>query len=195
MNLILEKCTALELLHRTFLEKFEKIEKKLEKIEAQQLIILGKINRHPKKCSIHIPQNIGCVRTSKNFKQVNLHKTRVARIEFAHRDSLIDNLEKHYGCFLVAFLREPQNQSFYRPSRQHNYVYSSKRGWEEERASYLLHRLEIISLNYFKKYMKKLRPDFKIEKFTIKKSLLIRKLTLCKDQLRESKCRKTTVPD
>ena len=197
MNQILVKCNALFSLQRTFLEKLEKIQEKLEKVEERQLLILEKIAKQPKKCrrKTFTSQNIGCVRTGKNFKDVSLHKNRVTQIEVSPKDVLSENIERHFGCYLSAFLNEPQNRSFYRPCRQHSYVYSATRGWEEERASYLLQRLEIISTKYFRKYVKKLRPTIKLEKFTIKKALLIRKLNLCKDRLRESKCIMAQAPD
>ena len=196
MNQIEEKCNAIFSLHRTFLEILKRVEEKLEKVEERQLLILEKIAK-PKKTrrTTHIPQNIGCVRTGKNFKEVKLHKNRVTQIEVSHKEVLSKNIQRHFGCYLLAFLNEPQNRSFYRPCRQHSYVYSATRGWEEERASYLLQRLEIISTKYFRKYVKKLRPALKLDKFTIKKALLIRKLNLCKDRLRESKCLKAQGPD
>ena len=166
--------------------------KKVDKMEERQLLILKAIGKLPKKKgrTTHICQNLGCVRSGKKFEEVTLHKTRILCVENDPLHEVIKKLPQHYDFFLNNFLKASKNKSFYRQCKQHSYVYSAKIGWEEVRASYLIARLERITLNAFAKYMKKLRSEIPKKAFAmkIKKRVFLNKLKFHKDSLRESKC-------
>ena len=160
---------------------------KVDKIERRQELIMKAIGKLPKKRGkgTHICQDIGCVRSGKNFAAVTMHETRQKQLMTGKGE-----MAEQYKTFVTKFLLHPKNRSFYRQCKQHSYVYSAKLGWEEVRASYLLSRLQRITTNAFTKYVKMLRPTAprKLLTFKIKKSLLLERLALHKQILRDSKC-------
>lgn len=161
-----------------------KLAERLDIVEFNLAKLLPKKKKRKRRVEKRVPQNLGCVRTGQNFVDASFHYNREARLK-----TNLNRLDASYAVYVNAWLKIPQNQSFYRQSRPHSYTHCKKVGWERVKPSYLLEKLSKITKRSFINVVKSINPKATQKDFEFKfpKAKMIKLLLTHSDALKKSK--------
>ena len=149
MEILLTKITELTALVEHLTTRLSVVEQNQR--ELTKLISVKKKKRK-KRVEKRVSQNLGDVKTENNFVDVKFHPSRAARLE----RNLAD-LAPSYKVYIDKWLAVPQNQSFFRQSKAHSYIFSKH--WRHVRSSDLIDKFSRITLQSFFRAVKAVNRD------------------------------------